>query len=175
MSGETENPQTRVIEPEQQEAFDAVLADAVAVVEGEGVPYVAGVKGFGGGFSGAAWGEFGEPQMKAFIRHTRESADGLRAALDGLTTERRVALLYYSPVEGTVQGEVPQMHPFLGSYLLAEAIDDAGADLVVHGHAHHGAEKGVTPGGIQVRNVAQAVIRRAYSLFEVGAGASVGA
>jgi Icc-related predicted phosphoesterase len=67
------------------------------------------------------------------------------------------------------------MHPFLGSYLLAEAVDDAGADLVVHGHAHHGSEKGVTPGGIQVRNVAQPVIRRAYSLFEVGTGASVSA
>ena len=31
---------------------------------------VAGVKGFGGGFAGASGSEFGEPEMKAFIRHT---------------------------------------------------------------------------------------------------------
>lgn len=170
---------------EEQDRIRTTMEEAgVVVLEGEAISLdisgetlgIAGVKGFGGGFSvGASWGEFGEPQMKSFIRHTRESAEGLRAALDGLTTERRIALLHYSPIEATVQGEALQMHPFLGSYLLSEAIDDAGADLVVHGHAHHGSEKGVTPGGIQVRNVAQPVIRRAYSLFEVGAGASVGA
>ena len=33
------------------------------------------------------------------------------------------------------------MYPFLGSYLLGEAIDRAGADLVLHGHAHSGVEK----------------------------------
>jgi Icc-related predicted phosphoesterase len=160
---------------EEQDRIRTIVEEAgVVVLEGEATSLdvngetlgIAGVKGFGGGFSvGASWGEFGEPQMKAFIRHTRESAEGLRAALDGLTTERRIALLHYSPIEATVKGEA----------LLAEAIDDAGAELVVHGHAHHGSEKGVTPGGIQVRNVAQPVIRRAYSLFEVGAGASVGA
>jgi Icc-related predicted phosphoesterase len=170
---------------EEQDPIRTIMEKAgVVVLEGEATSLdisgetlgIAGVKGFGGGFSvGASWGEFGEPQMKAFIRHTRESADALRAAIDGLTTERRIALLHYSPVEATVQGEALQMHPFLGSYLLAAAVDDAGAELVVHGHAHHGSEKGVTPGGIQVRNVAQPVIRRAYSLFEVGAGESVGA
>jgi len=41
----------------------------------------------------------------------------------------------------------------------------AGADLVVHGHAHAGSEKGVTPGGVPVRNVAQPVLRRAYALL----------
>ena len=51
MSGETENPQTREIEPEQQEAFEAILAEAVAAVEGEGVPYVAG-----GSMASNAWG-----------------------------------------------------------------------------------------------------------------------
>src|ERR671923_222530 len=46
-----------------------------------------------------------------------------------------------------------EIYPFLGSYLLAEAIDVAGADLVIHGHAHGGKEHGVTPGGVPVRNV----------------------
>jgi hypothetical protein len=40
-----------------------------------------------------------------------------------------------------------------------------GADLIVHGHAHRGVEKGITPGGVHVRNVAQTVIQRAYSLY----------
>src|SRR5258705_7650158 len=36
---------------------------------------VAGAKGFGGGFAGACASEFGEPEMKAFTRHTREIAE----------------------------------------------------------------------------------------------------
>jgi Icc-related predicted phosphoesterase len=62
--------------------------------------------------------------------------------------------------------------PFLGSYFLAEAIDGAGADLAVHGHAHAGQECGVTPGGTEVRNVALPVLRRAYALYVLGEGAS---
>lgn len=169
---------------DQQDRIRALMEGVgVMVLEGESAVLtiggetlgIGGVKGFAGGFTGASWGEFGEPQMREFIRHTREAAERLQATLEDLTTDKRVALLHYAPVEATVQGEVAQMHPFLGSYLLAEAIDAAGADLVVHGHAHYGSEEGVTPGGIQVRNVAHTVIRRAYSLFEVGAGASVGA
>ena len=40
-----------------------------------------------------------------------------------------------------------EIYPFLGSYLLAEAIDTAGAHLAVHGHAHHGARARRTPCG----------------------------
>jgi Icc-related predicted phosphoesterase len=87
------------------------------------------------------------------------------AACDGVDV--CIVLLHYSPVRDTLRGESPELYPFLGSYLLAEAIDDAGADLVVHGHAHNGSERGMTPGGVRVRNVAQPVIRRAYRLFEL--------
>jgi Icc-related predicted phosphoesterase len=66
-------------------------------------------------------------------------------------------------------GEPPEIFPFLGSYLLAEAIDRAGADLVVHGHAHRGSEHGRTPGGVPVRNVARPVLRRAYGVFTLDA------
>ena len=45
-----------------------------------------------------------------------------------------------------------------------------GADLVLHGHAHRGTEKGVTPGGVHVRNVAQPVIKHAYNLYSLGNG-----
>ncbi|MEV4258114.1 hypothetical protein AB0J52_33560, partial [Spirillospora sp. NPDC049652] len=70
-----------------------------------------------------------------------------------------------SPVAGTLAGEPLEIYPFLGSYLLAEAIDCAHADLAVHGHAHHGSEKGLTPGGTRVRNVALPVIRQAYAVY----------
>ena len=69
------------------------------------------------------------------------------------------------PIRETLQGEPPEIFPFLGSYLLAEAVDRSGADLVIHGHAHRGTEHGVTPGGVNVRNVAQTVIRQAYAVY----------
>ena len=133
---------------------------------------VAGVKGFGGGFAGACGTEFGEPEMKAFVGHTRKVAGWLETSLLELATrdvaDVRIALMHYSPVEATLRGERPEIYPFLGSYLLAEAVDRAGADLVVHGHAHGGSEKGVTPGGVHVRNVALPVINHAYNVYELG-------
>jgi len=126
---------------------------------------IAGTKGFGGGFAGACGSDFGEPEMKAFIRHTQLLADRLQQALADLEADVRVALLHYSPIPATLQGERLEIYPFLGSYLLAEAIDRSGADLVVHGHAHGGSERGVTPAGIRVRNVAQPVIRSAYRVY----------
>jgi Icc-related predicted phosphoesterase len=71
-------------------------------------------------------------------------------------------------VPDTLVGEPPEIFPFLGSYLLGQAIDDGGADLAVHGHAHMGSERGRTPGGVRVRNVAHPVIRQAYAVFHVG-------
>jgi Icc-related predicted phosphoesterase len=65
-------------------------------------------------------------------------------------------------------GEPPEIFAFLGSYLLAEAVDRVGADIAFHGHAHRGNEQGVTPGGVPVRNVAQPVIRGPYRVFELG-------
>jgi Icc-related predicted phosphoesterase len=143
---------------------------SVVAVEGRRIG-VAGSKGFGGGFEGACGSEFGDPEMKAFIRHTRQLAEGLEAALAALDADLRIALLHYSPIAATLAGERLEIHPFLGSYLLGEAIDRAGADLVLHGHAHAGSERGTTPAGIRVRNVAQPVIKRAYNLYCFAAGA----
>jgi Icc-related predicted phosphoesterase len=134
---------------------------------------VAGAKGFGGGFAGRSAGEFGEPEMKAFVRTTRHSADSLRSALDelaGSDCALRIALTHFSPVPDTLAGEPTEIYPFLGSYLLAEAIDAAGADLAVHGHAHAGTEHGTTVGGVPVRNVAQPVLRRAFAVYHLQAG-----
>lgn len=125
---------------------------------------VAGTKGFGGGFTGSCGSEFGEEEMKAFMRHSRLLADQLEAALESLDTDLRVALLHYSPVDGTLVGEPLEIYPFLGSSLLAQAIDRAGADHAFHGHAHAGSESGATPGGVPVDNVAYPVIHRPYRL-----------
>jgi Icc-related predicted phosphoesterase len=107
--------------------------------------------------------------MKAFVGHTRALAGRLERALGGLRAERRIALLHYSPVAETLAGEPREIHAFLGSYLLAEAVDRAGADLVLHGHAHRGSRDGTTPGGVPVRNVAAPVIGRAYEVFRFDA------
>ncbi|MFF6995277.1 metallophosphoesterase [Streptomyces sp. NPDC008313] len=172
---------------EKPDEVTAVLRDAgVRVLEGEGTVVdiggervgVAGTKGFGGGFVGRSGSEFGEPLMKEFIRYTRRCADGLRTSLDELAAQGcgvRVALTHFSPVPDTLAGEPLEIYPFLGSYLLAEAVDTAGADLAVHGHAHAGTEHGMTSGGVPVRNVAQPVIRRAFTVYHLQRRETAGA
>ncbi|GAA3290663.1 metallophosphoesterase [Streptomyces cinereospinus] len=154
-----------------QDAGAHVLEGQATVVTADGNRIgVAGTKGFGGGFVGRNAGEFGEPLMKEFVRYSRRCADGLRTALEQLAGEDcdvRIALTHFSPVPETLAGEPLEIYPFLGSYLLAEAIDTAGADLAVHGHAHAGSEHGMTTGGVRVRNVAQPVIGRAFHVYHV--------
>ena len=109
--------------------------------------------------------------MKAFANHTYAVSERLATALtdlDGLDCDARVALLHYSPIADTLAGERLELYPFLGSGLLADAVDRAPVDLVVHGHAHFGVEEGRTPGGVPVRNVAMPVIGDAYRVFELG-------
>lgn len=167
-----------------QDRIRAILVDSgVRVLEGESTYLtirgrrlgIAGIKGFGGGFAGACGTEFGEDEMKAFIRHAKNTAERLAACLATLDCDTRVALLHYSPIKGTLLGEKLEIYPFLGSYLLAEAIDNAGCHLVVHGHAHHGCEHGVTPGGVSVRNVALPVIKFSYSVYKLGEAGEVAA
>lgn len=126
---------------------------------------IAGTKGFGGGFGAALADDFGEPEMKAWIRHAEAEAETLEDVLSGLVGDIRIVLLHYAPVIDTLAGERLELYPFCGNSMLAAAIDRAGADLVVHGHAHHGSPVGVTPGGVPVRNVAQPVIRKPYEVF----------
>jgi Icc-related predicted phosphoesterase len=145
----------------------------VRVLEGESMTLqiggitlgIAGAKGFGGGFAGACGHAFGEPEMKSFMWVTERAALELEASLRELHTDYRVALLHYSPVKDTLAGERLEIFPFLGSYRLAEALDRAGADLAIHGHAHNGAHKGLTPRGIPVRNVAMPLIKRPLAVF----------
>jgi Icc-related predicted phosphoesterase len=159
------------------EEVAAILAAAgVRVLEGTGVVLtirgvrlgIGGVKGFGGGFpvSGVLH-EFGEPQMKGFVAHARESAEALAAALAGLAADVRVALSHYAPVPDTLAGEPLGLWPALGSHLLGQAIDRSGVALAVHGHAHHGTGHGRTPGGVPVRNVARQVLQGPYGLYRL--------
>ncbi|KWV33822.1 MULTISPECIES: metallophosphoesterase family protein [Micromonospora] len=154
-----------------------VLQDAgITVLEGTGTVLecpggrlgVAGVKGFGGGFAGRCASDFGEPEMKSFVRTSNESAAALGEALRGLDCDLLVALTHYAPVPDTLAGEPLEIYPFLGSYQLGQAIDSAPTALALHGHAHAGTERGVTPGGVRVRNVAHPVIKQAYSVFHLG-------
>jgi Icc-related predicted phosphoesterase len=159
----------------EKEVRDVLERAGIRVLEGEGEVVevdgqrvgVAGIKGFGGGFAGACGTEFGEREMKAFVRHTRTIAEGLGDALEALDADVRIVLLHFSPVPETLVGERLEIYPFLGSYLLADAVDRSGADLVLHGHAHAGSERGETAGGVPVRNVSQPVIGAAYRVYPV--------
>jgi Icc-related predicted phosphoesterase len=162
-----ESDQAPAVAAVLREAGVQLLEDGSRVLDVGGARLgVAGTKGFGGGFLGACASDFGEPEMKAFIRTTQALAARLERELLALRADVRIAVLHYSPIPETLQGERLEIYPFLGSYLLAEAIDRAGADLVVHGHAHAGSERGVTPGGIRVRNVALPLVRQPYKVFE---------
>jgi Icc-related predicted phosphoesterase len=160
-----------------------LLIDAgITVLEGTGVTLplpdgtlgIAGAKGFGLGFAGRCGSDFGEPEQKAFARHGRRSAELLARALEDVAgADVKVALTHFAPTDDTLVGEPPEIWPFLGNYLLGEAIDRAGAHLAVHGHAHAGREHGVTMGGTRVRNVAQPVIRAACAIYELHAAVPV--
>jgi Icc-related predicted phosphoesterase len=126
---------------------------------------IAGAKGFGGGFVGASGSDFGEPEMKVFMRHSRNHARILENAIKEMEADYKIALLHYSPTTQTLIGEKKEIYPFLGSYFLAEAVDYGKADICFHGHAHAGVERGETPGGCPVRNVAQPVIRHAFNIY----------
>ncbi|WP_280257072.1 metallophosphoesterase family protein [Nocardia wallacei] len=159
----------------QREIATLLTEHGISVLEGTAATVtiggrtlgVAGTKGFGGGFAGKCASVFGERIMREFASHTVDLADSLRVALRQLDTDVTVALTHYSPVSDTLHGEPREIYPFLGSYLLGEAIDEGGVDLALHGHAHAGCESGTTPGGVRVRNVAQPVIRAAFAVYEL--------
>ncbi|MGW0007200.1 metallophosphoesterase family protein [Nocardia grenadensis] len=157
------------------EITEMLAVAGITVLEGEATTLtigdrtlgVAGTKGFGGGFAGKCASVFGEHLMREFAGHTVELATRLDTALAELDTDITVVLTHYSPVSDTLHGEPREIYPFLGSYLLGEPIDTHRADLALHGHAHAGCERGTTPGGIRVRNVAQPVIRSAFAVYEL--------
>jgi Icc-related predicted phosphoesterase len=140
------------------EAVTAVLVEAgVHVLDGdsvevEGVGF-AGAKGFAGGFGERALQPWGEPSIKAFVHEAVAEALKLETALAKLRTPMRVALLHYSPIHVTLEGEPPEIYPFLGSSRLEEPLIRYPVSAVFHGHAHRGRLEGRTRDGAPVYNV----------------------
>ena len=149
----------------KQHEIREILGDAgVTVLDGEateiaGVGF-AGVKGFAGGFGRGALGPWGEPVIKRFVQEAVDEAMKLEAALARLRTSRRIAVLHYAPVRSTVEGEPPEILPYLGSGRLEEPINRYRVTAVFHGHAHRGAPEGHTSTGIPVYNVAMPLLTR---------------
>lgn len=135
-----------------------VLDGEACEIEGVGI---AGVKGFAGGFGRGSLGAWGEPAIKMFVREAQQEAMKLESALAKLRTPRRIALLHYSPVTGTVEGEPVEIFPFLGSSRLEEPLLRYPVDAVFHGHAHRGSLEGRTINGVPVFNVAKPLLQRA--------------
>jgi Icc-related predicted phosphoesterase len=144
-----------------------ILIDAgVHVLDGDaqevlGIGF-AGVKGFAGGFGRRALGPWGEQVIKQFVREALNEALKLETALSRLRTDRKVALLHYSPVAATVEGEPLEIYPYLGSSRLEEPLTRYPVDVVFHGHAHHGAPEGRTMGDVPVYNVSMMLLQRTY-------------
>lgn len=129
-------------------------------VEIQGIGF-AGVKGFGGGFGRRTLGPFGERIYKEFVQAAVDEALKLETALRTLRTEVRIALLHYSPVPETLEGEPPEIFPFLGTSRLLPPIETYTPDVVFHGHAHIGSPEAHTPSGIPVYNVAASLLEKA--------------
>jgi Icc-related predicted phosphoesterase len=160
----------------QEELIRMLVAEGIKVLNGtgyerDGVGF-AGTKGFLGGFGRGVLTAFGEPEVKAFVQAAIDEALKLERALAEVRAQKRVVVLHYSPVADTVQGEPPEIFPYLGTARLAEVIDRHGAHLVLHGHAHHGRLDGKTTGGVPVANVALQLLQcqnppKVYRLFDV--------
>src|SRR5262245_31243187 len=137
----------------------------VHVLDGDHVVFdsylgVAGVKGFGGGFGNGMLQAFGESVIKAYVQEAVNESLKLEAALGQLDTPKKVVIMHYAPIPDTVRGERVEIHTYLGTSRLAAPVDLYDADMVFHGHAHHGTLEGKTPKGIPVFNVSIPVLRR---------------
>jgi Icc-related predicted phosphoesterase len=139
----------------------------VQVLDGEAVEVhgigIAGAKGFSGGFGRASLGAWGEAAIKQFVNEAVHEAFKLESALAKLRTPRRIALLHYAPIAGTVQGEPPEIFAFLGSSRLEDPLLRYPVDMVVHGHAHRGTLEGRTISGTPVYNVAKPLLLRCFA------------
>lgn len=150
----------------QDELIDIVEDAGVTVLDGtckviEDVGF-AGVCGFGGGFGERMLNAWGEALIKEFVQAAVTEALKLEQALTRLNDSQRVALLHYAPIRQTVDGEPPEIYPFLGSSRLEEPLNRYDVLAAFHGHAHHGIPEGATSSGVPVYNVSINVLAKAY-------------
>lgn len=160
-------------ESEQVETVSTILKAAnVYMLEGtdylfdrNGKQYgITGVKGFGGGFLPYMWSRFGEPEQKAFYDALATEIQALENGLNRLRHLPKghcLVMMHFSPIRGTLHGEIPELYAFLGSTRLEEVIDRyENVAAVFHGHSHFGAPEGKTSKGIPVYNVAYPLMQR---------------
>jgi hypothetical protein len=100
--------------------------------------------------------------IKQFVHAAVEEALKLEKALARLRTESLIALMHYSPIQRTVDGEPLEIYPFLGSSRLEEPIGRYPVSLVFHGHAHRGLPEGTTTSGARVYNVSLPLLTRQF-------------
>jgi len=150
-----------------QDEIRTILGDAgVVLLDGDsteirGVGF-AGVKGFCGGFGRRALGPWGEDIIKKFVHEAVNEALKLESALARLRSARLVALLHYSPIQATVEGEPREIYPFLGCSRLEEPLSRYPVSAVFHGHAHHGRPEGRTTKDVPVYNVCLSLMRELW-------------
>jgi Icc-related predicted phosphoesterase len=148
----------------EQEIQQILVDHGVCVLDGDtcevqGVGF-AGVKGFAGGFGRRALGPWGEPIIKQFVHEAVNEALKLESALARLRTEKKIVLLHYAPIEGTVEGEPREIFPYLGCSRLEEPLGRYAVTAVIHGHAHNGQLEGKTSTNVPVYNVAYTLMKR---------------
>jgi Icc-related predicted phosphoesterase len=155
------------VESDRQHEVREILTGAgMVVLDGDACELlgigIAGVKGFGGGFGKRALGPWGESIIKQFVHEAVNEALKLEAALARLRTSRMIALLHYAPVAETVDGEPPEIYPFLGSSRLEEPLGRYPVSMVFHGHAHRGQLEGRTKTNVPVYNVSMPLLTRTF-------------
>lgn len=125
---------------------------------------VAGTTGCGGGF----WPVEGpnaiqNRSLKRLALRARNEVAGLDRALRDLDADVRIAVTHFAPTTSTLGQEPIAKYWMLGNCELGAVLDGHRPDLVIHGHAHLGNRRGVTPGGVPVRNVAWPVTRGVHT------------
>jgi Icc-related predicted phosphoesterase len=105
---------------------------------------------------------WGEESIKRFVHEAIDEALKLERAISRLHTAQRIVVLHYSPIRATVEGEPPEIFPFLGSSRLEEPLNRYAVTAVFHGHAHHGSLEGRTQQQVPVYNVALPLLRRSF-------------
>ncbi len=134
-----------------------VLDGGTCEVQGVGF---AGVKGFAGGFGRRALGPWGEPITKQFVHEAVNEALKLESALARLRTDKKIVVMHYAPVQGTVEGEPCEIYPYLGSSRLEEPLGRYGVTAVFHGHAHNGKLEARTSTDVPVYNVSYPLMHK---------------
>ena len=155
--------ETTTITPARaDEVAEALRAGGIVVLDrdhvvlelGEIEVGIVGTKGFVGGFAGAEIPDFGEPTLRQIYHETSLEVEALEVGLEAVAgCHKRIVLLHYAPITDTIVGEPESIWAFLGSGRLAGPIGMHRPELVVHGHAHHGARQGAI-GTVPVHNVA---------------------